>query len=182
MNAASSIALLLAAGALCAWAFHTDASGNHSVAAAAPSPGSRPEAAVTVKSSRPDAESLRARSLARWEAICRRDWIAAYDFQTQEQKQLPLAKYLQGKDHHEYANPTVEEVIEVDAGNGYLWVRVLWTPKHPELKRVKLEPGQSLTEEIRMIESWRWEGDEWGYVRAQRDDEFFRDHPHLEKR
>lgn len=177
MNTVSSLALLAAAGALCAWAFRSDSTGNEVVHAAASTAVSAPKAAP-----RPDADSLRARSLARWESICRKDWIAAYDFQTQEQKALPLVKYLQGKDHHEYANPAIEDVIAIDGDNGYLWARVVWTPVHPEVKRVKLEPGQTLTEEIRMVESWRWDGTDWGYVRAQRGDEFFKEFPQFEQR
>lgn len=174
MNLATSLALLLAAGALGAWALTTTSDGNRTVQAAA---SVTPVAAE--RTSGPTAASLEERSRARWAAVCRGDWIAAYEFQTAEQKLMPLARYLQGKDHHVYANPAVERVIEVGKSDGYLVVRVVWTPIHPELQRAKLEPGQSLTEELRMIETWRWEGEEWGYVRAQRPDDFDRDHPEL---
>lgn len=177
MNLATSLALILAAGALGAWALSTTSEGNRSVQAAEPA-----NAIEASRSTEPTAANLEERSRARWAAVCRGDWIAAYEFQTSEQKLVPLANYLQGKGHHVYANPAVERVIEVGKSEGYVLVRVVWTPTHPELQRVKLEPGQTLTEELRMIETWRWEGQDWGYVRAQRPDEFEHDHPKLEWR
>jgi hypothetical protein len=126
------------------------------------------------------AERLRARALTRWTVIARGDWIDAYTYLTPEQQRgVPIAQFLSGKNFHHYDNPAVERVIALEDAHGYVAVRALWTPDHPELKRVKLEPGQSLSEELHMVETWRWAGDDWYFVDAQSQTEFFAAHPAL---
>ncbi|MBK7876418.1 MAG: hypothetical protein IPJ77_11795 [Planctomycetes bacterium] len=95
---------------------------------------------------------------------------------------MPLAQFLQGKQHHVYANPAIEKVLHVGRTDGFLQVRVVWTPTHPDLQRVQLQPGETLTEELRMVESWRFDGEDWCYVRAQRPEEFLEEHPELAPR
>ncbi|MFO1010161.1 MAG: hypothetical protein U1F29_08880 [Planctomycetota bacterium] len=175
MNLATSLVFLAGAAALTVWAVRAGPDSNTPVHAAE----SASSVAGASKRIEPTREGVEARSRARWEAVCRGDWIAAYDFQTAEQKHVPLAQFLQGKDHHVYANPAIERVISVGRTDAYLLVRVVWTPTHPELQRVRLQPGETLTEEIRLVETWRWEGSEWGFVRGERVEEFYAAHPEL---
>lgn len=118
----------------------------------------------------------------RWASVSKADWIAAYDYLTPEQKQvLPLAQYLPNKANHEYSNPTVGVVVKIDGEQGYVRATALWTPHHPQLSQVKLEPGQSLTQELKMIETWRWIDGDWLYVTAEGDTDFLEKHPELLK-
>lgn len=134
--------------------------------------------AQKAETAHPTQERLVARVSARWAHIVKEDWIQAYDFQTPQVKAAAaLSQYLMNKSNHKYANPRVSEVLRCADGDAAVKVTALWTPQHPKLKHVELEPGQSLTQEIELIESWRWVEGEWGYVRAQRPEEFFRDHP-----
>lgn len=181
--------------ALGVWAFASRAgSADRTVAAASPHSQtapttSEPQAAAVANvvantnpasANAPTPERLRARSVARWTVIARGDWIDAYTYLTPEQQRgVTIAQFLSGKNFHTYANPSVDRVVAVEETRGYLAVRALWTPQHPDLQRVKLEPGQSLTEELRMIETWRWSGDDWYFVDAAREGEFFAAHPAL---
>jgi hypothetical protein len=123
------------------------------------------------------------RSNDRWKRIAKKEWIEAYDFLTPEQKQgMSVSQYVQGKTNHEYANPRVGEVIKLEKDQGYVRVSALWTPHHPQLAKVKLEPGQTLTEDIDMIETWRFVGGDWYYVRAQNEEDFFQHHANLLKK
>ena len=92
---------------------------------------------------------------------------------------MTIAQFLSGKNFHHYDNPAVERLVGLEDTHGYIAVRALWTPDHPELKRVKLEPGQSLSEELHMVETWRWAGDDWYFVEAHSETEFFAAHPAL---
>ncbi|MBK7876416.1 MAG: hypothetical protein IPJ77_11785 [Planctomycetes bacterium] len=142
---------------------------------AAPTPA--PVAAVPAK---PEAtpERLLERANERWQKIVKADWIQAYDYLSPEQKrQMPISQYLQNKQNHRYENPKLGEVLRCDGTDAFLRMTVLWTPQHPKVKEVKLEPGQTLTQDVEMYESWRWAEGDWTYVRAQRPDEFFQDHP-----
>jgi hypothetical protein len=122
------------------------------------------------------------RSKARWASVSKADWIAAYDFVTPEQKQqLPLAQFLPGKDLHEYANPQVHEVLRIEGEKGYVRASAVWTPHHPQLAQVKLEPGQTLTQELKMIETWVWVDGDWMYFSAEGDTEFLEKHPEFLK-
>ena len=122
------------------------------------------------------------RSTLRWASVSKGDWIAAYDFVTPEQKQqVPLAQFLPGKDLHEYANPQVKKVLRIEGERGYVEASAVWTPHHPQLQQVKLEPGQTLTQELKMIETWVWVDGDWMYFSAEGDTEFLEKHPQFLK-
>jgi len=145
--------------------------------------GAKPAAAAAPTTPAPTAARVAARSADRWQHIAKKEWIEAYDFLTPDQKaSVSLANYLQGKQYHEYANPRVGEVLKIQKDAAYVRVSALWTPHHPQLAKVKLEPGQSLTEEIDMIETWRFVGGDWYYLRAQNEEEFFQQHADLLKK
>ncbi|MFO1010159.1 MAG: hypothetical protein U1F29_08870 [Planctomycetota bacterium] len=128
----------------------------------------------------PTQERLLARANERWQKVIQADWIQAYDYLSPDQKrQVPIGQYLQNKQNHRYENPRLGEVLRCDGKDAFLKVTVLWTPQHPKVREVKLEPGQTLTQEVEMYESWRWAEGDWTYVRAQRPDEFFQEHSEL---
>lgn len=138
------------------------------------------ERAPAVAKAEPTNELLLQRANDRWGKIVKADWIEVYDYLTPEQKQqVPLAQYLQNKQSHKYENPRVAEVLKNDGRVAYVHVFALWTPIHERLKQVHLEPGQTLTQEVEMYESWRWQQGEWLYIRAERPDEFFAAHREL---
>lgn len=128
----------------------------------------------------PTEEQLLARARARWAAIDKEDWIDAYNFITPEVRKVnPLARYLQGKENHRYDNPVVESIVGRDEKQGTVMLRsrVLWTPQHPQVKQVKLEPGQTLTEEVPIVETWKWNQTDWFFVEQEGADKFFEAHP-----
>jgi hypothetical protein len=130
----------------------------------------------------PTESRLTDRSKARWASVSKSDWIAAYDYLTPEQKQqVPLAQFLPGKDLHEYANPQVLKVLKIEGEKGYVLASAVWTPHHPQLSAVKLEPGQTLTQELKMVETWVWVDGDWMYFSAEGDGEFLAKHPDLLK-
>lgn len=130
----------------------------------------------------PTNERLATRAAERWAKIANTDWIAAYEFLSPEQKKAtPIGTYLQNKSHHKYENPKVQNVLQNDGKNAILRVTCLWTPVHELIKTVKLEPGQSLTQEVEMYETWRWADGDWTYMRAQRPEDFFQEHPEMLK-
>lgn len=137
-------------------------------------------AAPVAKQVEPTQERLLARANERWARIAKGDWIQAYDYLSPDQKQsTSLPQYLQNKQNHKYENPRVSEVVASDAKDAVLKITSLWTPQHEKFKQVKLEPGQSLTREIELIESWRWAENDWVFVRAQRPEDFYQAHPEL---
>ncbi len=141
-----------------------------------------PQTAQVRAKPQPTEERLVERSKARWGCVSKGDWIAAYDFVTPEQKQaLPLAQFLPGKDLHEYANPQVQKVLRIEGEKGYVLASAVWTPHHPQLQQVKLEPGQTLTQELKMIETWVWVDGDWMYFTAEGDTEFLEKHPEFLK-
>ncbi len=122
------------------------------------------------------------RARARWDAMAKGDWIQVYDFCAPEyKKSVSLSSFLPGKEKHKYENPVVDGLLKFDATKHEALVRshVLWTPQHAELKRVKLEPGQTLTQEVPMVETWRWAKDDWVFVEQKGTDKFFEEHPEL---
>lgn len=175
MNLAVRFVLVASATVVGAWALFSCSDSN----AAQPAAGA-PQAAAPAKPA-PTEARVRERSLARWDLVSRGQWLDAYELLTPEQRRaVPLGQYLGQTEHHHYANPAIVNVISVGPVDAYLTTRAVWTPSHPELKKAHLEPGQSLTAELTMIESWRWEGDDWYYVRAQREDEFQKEHPEIQ--
>jgi len=136
--------------------------------------------AVTAKPERTD-ERLMQRGRERWELIARADWISAYEFLSGDQRlRLTLSQYLNGKEIHKYASPTVERVLGQQGSLGYLSVRAFWTPDHPAMKSLPADQqGAALTQELPMVETWRWDGDDWYFLRAQDVDEFMAEHKDL---
>lgn len=130
----------------------------------------------------PTQARLLERARARWDAMAKAEWIQVYDFCSPElKKTVALSNFLSGKEKHKYENPVVDGVLQLDPVKQQALVRshVLWTPMHAELKRVKLDPGQTLTQEVPMVETWRWEKDEWVFVEQEGTDKFFEKHPEL---
>ncbi|MBL8858285.1 MAG: hypothetical protein JNL28_07280 [Planctomycetes bacterium] len=130
----------------------------------------------------PTAERLMVRAQERWDKGVKSDWVATYTFSAPEVKrEQPLATYLAGMSIHKYENMRPVEVLSVSADKAYVRTAGLWTPIAPQVQRVKLEPGQSLTQDIEMIETWRWVDGDWYFVRPQRDTDFYAEHPDLLK-
>jgi len=199
MKSLLSIVCVVSAVALGVWAFanrggrveHTVAAAGGQSELSAPADGARvslANVATSAKTGAPQdatvnertADRLRTRALTRWTVVARGDWIDAYTYLTPEQQRgVTVAQFLSGKNFHTYASPSVDRIVAVEDSYGYVATRALWTPQHPDLQRVKLEPGQSLTEELHMIETWRWAGDDWYFVEAAREGEFFAAHPAL---
>jgi hypothetical protein len=127
-------------------------------------------------------ERALARCQARWAFGVQGKWVEAYDFHAPEvKKDMPLARYLGGMQVHRYENMRATEVLAVQGDKAFVRVSGLWTPIAPEVQRVKLDPGQTLTQEITMIETWRFVDGDWCYVVPERDTEFFEKHPELLK-
>lgn len=144
---------------------------------AAPTPPA-PTASKPVAKREPTQAGALERSRQYWSHASKGDWIAAYDFLAPElQAQQPLAAYLQGKQYHVYEGMRVIEVVAQKDDQVFVRVGGRWTPTHPETKRVKLEPGQTLTQDVELIELWRWMSDEWRLVRPLRPDEFLEEYP-----
>jgi hypothetical protein len=128
----------------------------------------------------PTNAALIERASARMNLIASGDWISAYDYTAQDaRKVLKLQDFLAKKDSHRYEKPKVEEVLRNDGTIGFVRLTMLWTPTDRRLKDVELEPGQSLTQEIEMYQTWSWSGSEWMYVRGQGPREFFEEHREL---
>lgn len=141
-----------------------------------------PVAAPVVKNE-PTAERVKTRSQDHWAKMAKGDWVAVHDMLAPEVRSTqPLAKYLAQVQFHKYDNPVVLEVIAIEKDAAYVRCSALWTPTHPEVSRVKLEPGQTLTQEINVVESWRWAEGDWTYVKMERDNEFFEAHADLLKK
>lgn len=134
----------------------------------------------------PTAERALERSRARWAAVVKPDWITAYDFQAPEMKRaLPIATYLVGVAVHKFENPRVIEVLRIEKDDAYVHCKVQWTPQptpeHPEIGKVKLKPGESMTQDVDQVETWRWAEGDWTYHHADGLDEFYQKHPDLLK-
>lgn len=129
----------------------------------------------------PTAAAALERARQYWANAEKGDWIATYDFLSPElQREQPVASYLQRKANHIYKNMRVIEVVAQKDDQIFLRVGGLWTPNHPEVKKVKLEPGQTLTQDVEMIEIWRWVGDQWCLLRPLRPEEFLEQFPELQ--
>ncbi len=149
----------------------------------APPESAKPAAAVqapTAPKHEPTEARLLERVRERWARAEAGDWVAAFEYQGAEvRKELGLAQYLAKAQHHTYNNVRVLEVLALQGDVGYVRVGGLWTPTHPQLKRVKLEPGQTLTQDIEIIETWRFADGDWFLMRPDRPEEFFEEHPEL---
>jgi hypothetical protein len=138
-------------------------------------------APAVVAAPEPTATRLTERIQGRWATIVKNDWIAAFEFLSPEQKRhTGLSKYLQNKEHHKYENPRVAQVVAITGKEAYAQVFALWTPVHDRIGTIdNLAPGQTLTQDVEFLETWRWAEGDWTYVRAQRPEDFYKDHPEL---
>jgi hypothetical protein len=144
----------------------------------APKPAAVPAAPVI----QPTVERALSRSQERWNHGVKNEWVAAYDyFAPEAKKEVPLANYLSGMQVHRYENMRSTDVLAIQGDKAYVRVTGLWTAVGPQVQRVKLEPGQTLTQEIVMIETWRFVDGDWCFVRPERDTDFFEKHPDLLK-
>jgi hypothetical protein len=137
------------------------------------------------KKAEPTLERLRERCGERWAAIERKDLVLAYDMLDAEPKRaLSLAQFLAQRQSHLYEDPKIVEMVGLDGMIGFVKVSVLWTPKHPELANIK-DPEQieqikkRFPERIEQIETWRFADGDWGWIQAERVEDFFRQHPEL---
>jgi hypothetical protein len=129
----------------------------------------------------PTDERALERSRERWSKVMKPDLIATYEYLTPEMKaQQPLNSYLQRMGNSVYENMRVLEVAGKKGNLIFLRVGGMWTSVHPMAKKVKLEPGQTLTQEVEYIESWQWLGDDWYYARPYRPEEFAEEFPELQ--
>jgi hypothetical protein len=130
----------------------------------------------------PTAERAVQRSQERWADVSKGDLVAAYDLYVPEAKRAQtLASFLTRMQVHKYEDPRVDEVVGVNKDEAYLRVSALWTPLLEQTKHVKLEPGQSLTQRISMIETWRFVGGDWCYMKPDEEVDFFQAHPEFLK-
>jgi hypothetical protein len=133
----------------------------------------------------PTRERLLERSRERVGAQCKGDWIAVYNYIHPKAKEwMTIYQFLEGKDMHEYNQPTEPEVIALDGDTAYLSVTALWTPKHPMLKHVDNVPeGWDPTERIEWIETWQFTDGDW-YMQWPQEypADFYEQHPELLKK
>lgn len=142
--------------------------------------GTHSTPAPVVAKPQPTAAAALERSRQYWASIDKGDWIATYDMLTPEvQEQMPVAAYLQAKVNFDYDQVRVEEVVAQTEDHIFIRVSGVWTPLHAAAKRVKLEPGQSLTSAFEMIDIWRWCDDRWLAERRLRPEEFLEEFPDL---
>src|SRR4029079_19656855 len=90
-----------------------------------------------------------------------------------------LGMFMDRMREHLYENPRVEDVVGMKDDFAYVRTNIEWTSLNPVAKKVKLEPGQTLKQEVAMIETWRFVDGDWMYVKPQNDREFFEAHPEL---
>ncbi len=84
---------------------------------------------------------------------------------------------------HRYENMRAIEVIAVEGDKAYVRTSGLRdTAGACRWPASSLEPGQTLTQEITMIENWRFVDGDWCYLRPERDTDFFAAHPDLLKK
>lgn len=131
----------------------------------------------------PTRERLLLRVRQRLEAVEGRDLVAAHSYCVPAvRREQPLGQYLQRMEMHRYEGCALVEVVAVEDGQAYVRTTALWTPTHPKVREVKLEPGQTLSQRIEILETWRFEEGDWGFVKQERVDEFFAARPDLLKK
>lgn len=131
--------------------------------------------------STPNTDTLVARSVAHWDLVVAADWIQAYDFLEPARKAAkPLGQYISGKVMHEYRNPSAPQLIGTDGDKAFLELSVLWEPHHPQIQNAANAPDD-MTEELHMVEIWRWVKGEWYFTESVRANEFHQAHPGLGK-
>ena len=122
------------------------------------------------------------RARSRWASIAQGEWAAAYEYLVPEQKRaVSLSKFRSNKEHHKYVNPEVHEVLRQDGNLGLLRASVGWVP--PPACTLGLREdrdfGVDWPQEIELFETWRFTDGDWLYMRAQRAEDFFQEHPEL---
>ena len=134
----------------------------------------------------PTAERVLLRAQERWNLGMKEDWVAAYEFAAPEfRNATPLSRYLSGMEIYKYENMRVLEVVSVQGDKAYVRTSGIWTPvrsKIPQMQHLKLEPGQTLTQQAMMIESWRFVDGDWHQMRQDHERDFFDAHPELLKK
>ena len=131
--------------------------------------------------STPNTDTLVARSVAHWELVVAADWIQAYDFLDPAFKAAQsLGQYISGKEMHEYRNPSTPQLIGTDGDKAFLELSVLWEPHHPQIQNASNAP-EDMTEELHMVEIWRWVKGDWYFTESVRANEFHQAHPGLGK-
>ncbi|MBL8861545.1 MAG: hypothetical protein JNK02_05990 [Planctomycetes bacterium] len=129
----------------------------------------------------PTDEAALARSRIYWANAEKKDWIPNYDLLGPELRgQQSPTMFLQGKTNHIYEGMRAQEVVARKDDLIFLRVTGRWTPNLPQIKNVRLEPGQTLTQDIEIIEVWRWMRDAWFLERPLRPDEFLEQFPDLQ--
>ncbi len=154
---------------------------DHHVGAESATVPTQVQAAQTATPIAPTQQRLLQRSQERWSKVeNQKDLVAAYEFLAPEVKrEQSLGTFMGRMQKHRYENPKIEEVVAIKDDLAYVRVGVRWTSLDPLAKKVKLEPGQTMTQEFSMIETWRFVEGDWSYVRPQNDRDFFEDHPEL---
>ncbi len=135
--------------------------------------------ATEADSRAPDLDTVAERSTEYWKSIVAADWIQAYDFTDPATREIVgLGQFLQQKEHHEYRNPSQPKLIGSEGDLAYLELAVLWEPHHPILSTVRDKPAD-MTQELHMVETWRWVDGDWFFVGNDRQEDFHAEHPGL---
>jgi len=128
----------------------------------------------------PTLDTLTARALARWQLIENEDWIQAYSFLGDiSRRHQDLGQYLSGSSDHHYLIKSSPQFVAADEKFAYVQVLVEWTPTHPALLQANNVDQGTLTQDIDMIETWTWQGDDWYFLTGVRESEFRAAHPSL---
>jgi hypothetical protein len=144
--------------------------------------GKAPQPPAPVAKPEPTEAAALERSRAYWANAQKGDWIPNYEMLAPELRQRqPIGAWLQGKAHHIYEGMRPVEAITRQGERIFLRVQGRWTPDHPMARQVVLEPGQSLTQEIEIVEVWLWNGAEWQLEMPLGADEFLEKFPDLAK-
>ena len=163
----------------------TACSGGSDVQAGGPETAENDPAAEPAVEVQDTDERLIERSKTRLDVMCSGDWIEVYDFiHPQTKEWMSIYQFLEGKDNHEYAEPTKPQIVAREGDTAYLSVTALWTPKHPMLANVDNVPVDwDPTERIEWIETWQFAGGDWHMQWPQQyPGDFFEEHPELLKK
>ena len=93
-----------------------------------------------------------------------------------------LGAFAQRMEYHRYERCRFVETVAVEGEQAYVRTTALWTPNHPKAREARLEPGQTLTQEVGILETWRYEDGDWGWVTQERESDFFEARPELLRR
>lgn len=147
-----------------------------SSSASSPQPTSQVQTSTVAE---PDLSLVEGRSSERWQLIVNADWIQAYDYGLPAiRAHQSLGAFLTNKEHHEYRNPSKPNLIgtEDEGRIAFLELAVLWEPHHPILQTVEDRPDD-MTQELHMVETWKWFEGEWYFVENERHSDFMKEHP-----